>query len=130
GHARCLVSDLPGTTRDLVAAEVVHRGWRLILVDSAGLRPSEDPLERAGQDLVAAARARADLVVHLHPADAAGGVEAQAGDLVVLGKSDLHAPGAPPGLAWSDRAGDVIATRAAVLDAVLARLGLVGIGTS
>lgn len=130
GHARCLVSDLPGTTRDLVAAEVLHRGWRLTVVDSAGLRPSEDPLERAGQGLVAAARARADLVVHLHPADDAGPYRARAGDLLVLGKSDLCGERVPVGvLTWSDRSGDVAEARSILLDAVLTRLGLVGIAT-
>lgn len=123
GHRRALVSSQPGTTRDLVGAEVEHRGWRLHLVDSAGLRATSDVLEAAGQDLVAQARASADLVLYLHPADAGGVPAAHAGDLVVWGKADL---GTPDGvLAWSAQDGDA-SRRAELLDAVLARLGLAG----
>lgn len=126
GHARALVSDRPGTTRDLVSTEVTHRDWRLRLVDSAGLRATTDTLEAAGQDLVVQARARADLVLYLHPADAVAGPAAQPGDLVVWGKADLGLPaGVPAGmLAWSAQDGDASARRSQLLDAVLARLGL------
>jgi len=122
GHRRALVSDKAGTTRDLVAAVVDHAGWRLRLIDSAGLRATVDALEAAGQDLVRQARARADLVVYLHPADAGKNVLAQPGDLVVWGKADL---GVPEGiLAWSDRIGDPAQARGAILRAILAQLAL------
>jgi len=97
GHHRALVSDLPGTTRDLVAAETIIAGWRLRLLDSAGLRPTSDALELAGQELVRAARARADLVVHLVPAGSPR-TTVEPGDLVVHGKADLG-PGPTP--RWS-----------------------------
>ncbi len=122
GHRRALVSDQAGTTRDLVAAVVDHAGWRLRLIDSAGLRATTDVLEAAGQDLVRQARARADVVVYLHPADAGENVLAQPGDLVVWGKADL---GVPAGvLAWSDRLGDPTPARGAILHAILAQLEL------
>ena len=97
GHQRALVSELPGTTRDLVAAETIVAGWRLRLLDSAGLRPTSDALERAGQDLVRAARAHADLVLHLIPAGSPR-TAVEPGDLVVHGKADLG-PGPAP--RWS-----------------------------
>lgn len=123
GHRRALVSAQPGTTRDLVGAEVEHQGWRLHLVDSAGLRATTDALEAAGQDLVAQARASADLVLYLHPADANAAPAAQPSDLVVWGKADL---GVPAGvLAWSAQDGDA-SCRARLLDAVLAALSLAG----
>ena len=52
GHQRALVSDQAGTTRDLVAAETICHGWRLRLLDSAGLRAGADAIEAAGQALV------------------------------------------------------------------------------
>jgi tRNA U34 5-carboxymethylaminomethyl modifying GTPase MnmE/TrmE len=120
GRERALVSDVPGTTRDLLAAEALVHGWRLRLLDSAGLRASADDLERAGQELVAHARARADLVIYLRaPGDETPSV---AGDLEVLGKADLRT-GPANAIAWSnvvDRAGHLRALEAAVL----ARLGL------
>ena len=89
GHQRALVSDVAGTTRDLVAAVTMCENWRIRLIDSAGLRPTDDHLERAGQDLVTAARQRADLVVHLWPADAAGEPQCELNDVQVCSKADL-----------------------------------------
>lgn len=118
GQQRALVSALPGTTRDLLAAETMVHGWRLRLLDSAGLRPTADPLEQAGQALVAAARARADLIVSLRPP---GDDHPDAPtDLVVLGKADLREPG--PGLRWT--AQDAEPGLATLGAAVLQRLGL------
>jgi hypothetical protein len=124
GWQRALVADEPGTTRDLVMAETLVGGWRLRLVDSAGLRPTADPIESAGQDLVARARRWADAVVCLQPP--AGGAAPRPGDLVVQAKADLGgADGAA--LPWSvhglpGRGADRLL--AALGAAVLARLGL------
>ena len=118
GRQRALVSAIPGTTRDLLAAETTVAGWRLHLLDSAGLRPTADPLERAGQELVVGARARADLVLSLRPPEA--DVPDHPADLVVLGKADLRPPG--PGLRWS--ASDPAIGLAHLGAAVLMRLGL------
>ncbi len=118
GRQRALVSELPGTTRDLLATETLIAGWRLRLLDSAGLRPTEDPLEQAGQALVAVARARADLVLSLRPPG--DDLPDAPGDLVVLGKADLRPPGA--GLRWTVR--DPESGLAEVGAAVLQRLGL------
>jgi glutamyl-Q tRNA(Asp) synthetase len=135
GRRRALISDIPGTTRDLVAAETLIDGWRVRLLDSAGLRPTDDPLEQAGQALVAAARTRADVVISLCPP---GADQPQAaGDLVVWGKADLRpslqpslqpsrlivAPDeGPPPLLWS--ANEAAAGLARLGRAVRERLGL------
>lgn len=95
GHQRALVSDIPGTTRDLIAAQTLVHGWRLRLLDSAGLRAGGDELERAGQALVAEARRAADLVLYLRPPGDTGG---EAGDLIVHGKADLSVT---TGVHWS-----------------------------
>jgi tRNA modification GTPase len=42
-----IVSSIPGTTRDLVEASLDLRGFPVTLVDTAGLRESDDPIERA-----------------------------------------------------------------------------------
>ena len=52
-----IVSPIPGTTRDLVEATLDLRGFPVTLVDTAGLRESDDPIEREG---VARARRRAE----------------------------------------------------------------------
>lgn len=125
GQRRALVSDVPGTTRDLLAAETLTKGWRLRLLDSAGLRSAADPLERAGQALVADARRFADVVIFLRP-PGDDGHDSIAGDLVVAGKADLLAA-APSAPCWSVQ-GVAGVSAGELLDrlalAVLARLGL------
>jgi tRNA modification GTPase len=48
GEARAIVTDVPGTTRDAIEVAVDHGGWPLRLVDTAGLRQSDDIVERLG----------------------------------------------------------------------------------
>jgi len=121
GHRRALVSDIPGTTRDLVAAETLIAGWRVRLLDSAGLRASDDALEQAGQALVERARTTADIVLFLAPADLPNSqAAARPDDLVVTGKADLGGTG----LCWSDRRTDRDVLLATLGAAVLERLGL------
>ncbi|MDO8834139.1 MAG: tRNA uridine-5-carboxymethylaminomethyl(34) synthesis GTPase MnmE [Vicinamibacterales bacterium] len=48
GSDRAIVSDTPGTTRDLVTEHIDFEGIRLGLVDTAGIRPGEDSVEREG----------------------------------------------------------------------------------
>ncbi len=69
GRRRALVSDLPGTTRDFVEAELTIAGRELTLIDTAGLRTSDDALERAGVELGREQLAGAELVVWIEGAD-------------------------------------------------------------
>ncbi len=48
GYERAIVTPIPGTTRDTVEERLRFGGVLLRLVDTAGLRPSEDPVERLG----------------------------------------------------------------------------------
>jgi tRNA U34 5-carboxymethylaminomethyl modifying GTPase MnmE/TrmE len=126
GRQRALVSPLPGTTRDLVAAEVLAHGWKLRLLDSAGLRERPgDHLEAAGQVLAQAARASADLVLHLLPPDHDDPPIPAA--LIVQGKADLRPALDPSFPSWSSQ-GLAGRSPAELLDdlghAVLARLAL------
>lgn len=56
---RAIVSDIPGTTRDSIEEGMDIDGWPIRLVDTAGLRVSDDAIEREGvrrsQNLIAAA---------------------------------------------------------------------------
>jgi tRNA U34 5-carboxymethylaminomethyl modifying GTPase MnmE/TrmE len=99
GHERALVSNIPGTTRDLISGLTTTHGWRLQLIDSAGLRAGGDELEQAGQALVHHARQRADVVLYLRPPGDQGG---DIGDIIVTGKSDSIAHVASDAVAWSN----------------------------
>ena len=48
GADRAIVTELPGTTRDVLEVRVQWAGLPLLLFDTAGLRTSEDPVERLG----------------------------------------------------------------------------------
>jgi tRNA modification GTPase len=48
GHEAAIVSATPGTTRDVIHREIQLDGMPLRVIDTAGLRESEDPVEREG----------------------------------------------------------------------------------
>jgi tRNA modification GTPase len=48
GASRAIVTDVPGTTRDLLTEVVDLGGLRVTVVDSAGLRPTSDAIEQEG----------------------------------------------------------------------------------
>ena len=65
GYERAIVSARPGTTRDVIEEVINLRGYPLRLVDTAGLRESDDEIEREGMARTRQQIARADLVLHL-----------------------------------------------------------------
>ena len=89
GRDVAIISPIPGTTRDLIEVFLDLRGYPVLLVDTAGIRDSLDPIEQEG---VARARRRAkgaDLVLWLN--DAAVGEAPSLGTptLAVRTKMDL-----------------------------------------
>ena len=48
GSERSIVSEIPGTTRDYVSAFIMLGPWRIEILDTAGLRESDDRIERIG----------------------------------------------------------------------------------
>jgi len=63
GFDRAIVYDQPGTTRDVVSAETALDGWPVSLSDTAGIRESDDPIERAGIETARRESASADLLL-------------------------------------------------------------------
>ena len=63
GYERAIVTDIPGTTRDTVEERVNFGGVLLRLIDTAGLRESDDAVERLGVERSRAAVERAELIL-------------------------------------------------------------------
>lgn len=63
GRSRAIVTPIPGTTRDAIEAVVDTGKWPLRLVDTAGLRPTEDQLERMGIEVSERYLGEADVVL-------------------------------------------------------------------
>ncbi|MDE7106184.1 MAG: tRNA uridine-5-carboxymethylaminomethyl(34) synthesis GTPase MnmE, partial [Anaeroplasmataceae bacterium] len=60
---KAIVTDIPGTTRDLVEGSLTIGNLTLHLIDTAGIRKSEDVVEQIGIERSAAAIHQADLVL-------------------------------------------------------------------
>ncbi len=83
GSERAIVTDIAGTTRDLLREVVRSEGIELTLVDTAGLREGGDAIEREGMRRARAEVARADLaLIVLDARDPDAGREAVADAIV------------------------------------------------
>ena len=127
GEDRAIVTEVPGTTRDVLEVRCEWRGLPLRLFDTAGLRDTEDPVERLGVARVRPLLLEADLVLHLWPAtdpDPDPAIQAalaplDAKVLVVRTFADL-APA--PGVAVAARQGDLGALEEALKHRLLGGL--------
>ncbi|WP_300605026.1 tRNA uridine-5-carboxymethylaminomethyl(34) synthesis GTPase MnmE [uncultured Oscillibacter sp.] len=63
GYERAIVTDIPGTTRDTVEESVLCGGVLLRLIDTAGLRETEDQVEKLGVERSRRAMEEAELIL-------------------------------------------------------------------
>jgi tRNA modification GTPase len=99
GNDRAIVTDIPGTTRDVLRESIVLDGVEFTLADTAGLRESADVVEGEGIRRARAELARADLVLRvvegaITTADLFDGTPPAAKRIVIVNKIDLE--GVPP----------------------------------
>ncbi len=97
GESRAIVTDIPGTTRDIVSGTFYLDGIRVNLKDTAGLRDSSEEIEKIGIGLARQAVEKSDLLLIV--IDAARPMDRETMDLlketegkdriIVLNKQDL-----------------------------------------
>ena len=116
GEPAAIVADEPGTTRDLVRAEVSIEGIPVELIDTAGLRAAEGGVEREGVRRARSARGEADLVLDVWDV-AAGGPPPPPEKRTIVVHNKIDLTGEPPGPA-GDKAVNVSARTGAGLDSL------------
>jgi tRNA modification GTPase len=94
GRDRAIVTPIAGTTRDTIEESMILGGIPCVLIDTAGLRETDDPIEVLGVARAQAAAANADAVWYLHDAVKTP-APAPDCDLLLLTKADLSAPNTP-----------------------------------
>ena len=88
-----IVSDIPGTTRDIVEARLDLGGYLVIVADTAGLRQSADPIEAEGvRRALARAEASEITLLLLDGSADIKGSDWPPADIVVWNKADLLWP--------------------------------------
>jgi len=131
GQERAIVTEVPGTTRDAIEASAVIAGFPFRLVDTAGLRDSDDRVEQLGIEVARRYLDAADLILFCEDHAAGSGEQysrrrdaflanLSAPVVCVTTKQDL-ATRSPDGLAVSVVTG-------AGLDALRARLAETAFG--
>lgn len=105
GEDLAIVTPVPGTTRDYVRATIALEGVPVHLIDTAGLRHTEDPVERVGIERTWDAVRKAGAIVTIESAVEEGVADAVALDDLpagiprarVVNKIDLRPPALLPG---------------------------------
>jgi tRNA modification GTPase len=90
GDVVAIVTPIAGTTRDALQSQIEVSGIPLTIIDTAGLRPTVDPIETLGIERTRAAIARADVALVL--VDASAGDDLTAADRAILAEipAELH----------------------------------------
>ncbi|HET9355336.1 MAG TPA: GTPase, partial [Sphingomicrobium sp.] len=95
GIDRAIVTDVPGTTRDVIEVPLAFEGVPFVLVDTAGLHDSDDRVERIGIARAETELVRADILLWLGDP---GAVPAHSGLVRVFPRTDESGRGpVPPG---------------------------------
>jgi tRNA modification GTPase len=126
GEDRAIVTELPGTTRDVLEVRCEWRGLPLRLFDTAGLRDTRDPVERLGMARVGPVLEAADLILHLVPTGERPSDLIQATLAPFEGKvlevRTFSDRGMAPGVAIAANIGDLGALEAALRERLLGGL--------
>ena len=115
-----IVSEIPGTTRDVIELRLNLGGYLVHVADTAGLRETEDAIEAEGVRRARAAARDADLTLLLLDGRDAASAPIPT-DLIVRNKSDLPGYRKSDGIALSLKSGEGLADVLAALTALIAK---------
>jgi len=62
---RAIVTDIPGTTRDIIKESIEYKGVKLIFIDTAGIRESSNIVERKGIEKGLSEKENADIILEV-----------------------------------------------------------------
>ena len=85
-----IISDVAGTTRDVVKEDIVLQGIPVRLLDTAGIHDTDNPIEQQGIEKALTLKAQADVVLHV--VDGSEGEPTsnqETKEITVINKSDL-----------------------------------------
>lgn len=83
-ESRAIVTDIPGTTRDTIEEDISIRGIPIILIDTAGIRETDDKIEAIGIERSKNSFNKADLTIMVMD----GSCDIESSDLEILEKLD------------------------------------------
>jgi tRNA modification GTPase len=123
GSRRAIVTDVPGTTRDLVSETVDIEGLRVTLVDTAGLRETDDIVESEGVSRSVGAAGVADLVLMVCDLSDRSTLDAETSTHAANGRTILVANKADLARTWSRKdAVEICATTGSGIDHLRRRI--------
>ena len=88
GEERAIVTDIPGTTRDVITEDIIIDGIPCRLVDTAGIRDTDDKIEKIGIDRTKNEFNNSDLIIFICEGNEALSEEDKE-ILTVIGKRDV-----------------------------------------
>ena len=88
GSNRAIVSDIAGTTRDVVSVNLDIDGFMINLSDTAGLRETDDKIESIGIERTKNEIENADIIIHVYTPDSAEHNIFANNEIIVINKSD------------------------------------------
>ena len=88
GSNRAIVSDIAGTTRDVVSVTLDIDGFMINLSDTAGIRETDDAIESIGIEKTKNEIENADIVIHVYTPDSVACNNPDSKEIVVINKSD------------------------------------------
>lgn len=100
GSNRAIVSDIAGTTRDVVNATLDIDGYMVNISDTAGLRDTTDTIEQIGIERTKSEIENADLVIRVHTENPPHLPTAK-NEIAIVNKSDLTRADQIPGVIYT-----------------------------